>query len=145
MTRSSEKTRGTARSLHAALRPRALCLALLPILALSVVGPGTMVAAATDGGLSVVLCTGEGPVEVVLGPDGTYQPAGQGDNQTGGKHGDRMPCDWSVHAQPALSAPGQALVLAAQLATPFKPAPPVATLRAGRRDLSSSARGPPRA
>jgi len=112
-----------------------------------------MVAAAPDGGLSVVLCTGDGPIEVVLGPDGTYRPAEQGDNQTGsehgdqtgGEHGDRMPCDWSVHAQPALSAPGQALILAAQLATPFRPCLPAATLRAGRRDLSSSARGPPRA
>lgn len=144
MTRSSVQTGGTARGLQAALRTLALCLALLPILAFSVVAPGTMVTAAPDGGLSVVLCTGDGPLEVVLGPDGTYQPADQNADQSGSEHGDPLPCDWSLHAQPALTAPGQALLLATRIATPFKPTLPEATLRADWRDLSSSARGPPR-
>lgn len=56
-------------------------LALLPFLLLALLPPGVMPGQTARGGFTLVLCTPEGPQEMVLGPDGVPQPpANEGDH-----------------------------------------------------------------
>ncbi len=62
----------------------ALWLALLPFLALSLIAPGVMPARAADGTMVLVLCTPEGPQELIVDP-------GSGPDS----HKDDARCDWA--------------------------------------------------
>lgn len=50
-------------------------LAVLPFLLFSAILPGTMVARDAQGTISVVLCSGDGPVQMAVAADGSLVPA----------------------------------------------------------------------
>ncbi|WP_199257517.1 DUF2946 family protein [Paracoccus binzhouensis] len=112
-------------------------LAVLPFLLLSLIVPGTMLARDAQGGVTVVLCAGDGVVEMIMAADGSLSPVGKA------PHGDHRPCDWAPHGQPLLgtdiaAAPApllQALGLARVLDLPGH-------LHRAEM-LAPSARGPP--
>jgi hypothetical protein len=68
-----------------------LRLMLLPFLVIQLLAPGTMPTRGPDG-LAVVLCTGNGLVEVVIGSDGVPRPVAP----DGDKH--PAPCSWAMAA-----------------------------------------------
>ncbi len=72
-------------------------LLVLPVLVMSVFPQGTMAARGTQG-LEVVLCTGDGPVSVLVDEDGT---------PIEDQHADAADCGWWLL--------GQALVLSSSL------------------------------
>lgn len=110
-------------------------LLILPFLMLSLLTPGTMLTQDAQGGVMVVLCAGDGPVEMMLAPDGSLH-----DKTAADPH---QRCDWAPHAQHAIAHTAAALPVPAQLALPrrFKLAPPGHLHRA--EILAPSARGPP--
>lgn len=112
-------------------------LAVLPFLLFSLVLPGTMLARDAAGGITVVLCSGDAPVEVVMRADGSLVPV------TKTPHDARHLCDWTPHGQPLM--PGAALgampppALMPRLLRPLEP-----RAHLHRADvLSAPARGPP--
>ncbi|MEF9601255.1 hypothetical protein O4J55_02550 [Paracoccus sp. PXZ] len=118
---------------------RRLCcwLAVLPFLLFSLILPGTMIASDAQGSVTVVLCSGEGPVQMAVAADGSLVPTGEA------PHGDPHACDWAPHGQPLL-----------QVAVAAAPAPLLPALRMERsldlpdhlyraEMLAPSARGPP--
>ncbi|MDF3854117.1 DUF2946 family protein [Paracoccus sp. P2] len=113
-------------------------LAVLPFLLFSLIQPGTMIARDAQGAVAIVLCSGEGPVQMAVAADGSLVPADEI------PHGDPHACAWAPHGQPLLQgavadAP-QPLAAAARLALwPAPPAPPHASALP-----EPSARGPPR-
>lgn len=110
-------------------------LLVLPFLMLSLLTPGTMLTQDAQGGVMVVLCAGDGPVEMMLAPDGSLH-----DKSAADPH---QRCDWAPHAQPAIAQPAAALPVLVRLALPrgFQLAPPDRLRRA--EILAPSARGPP--
>lgn len=110
-------------------------LLVVPFLLLSLVSQGTMLAQDAQGGVTVVLCSGDGLVEMVLDPDG-----GLRDKAPGSAH---QPCDWSLHAQAAMAHADAALRVPPEppILQNFRPAPPDHLRRA--EILAPSARGPP--
>ncbi|KGJ11011.1 hypothetical protein EQ718_25825 (plasmid) [Paracoccus versutus] len=130
--RTTRLGRGTA------LRRLCCWLAVLPFLLFSLIQPGTMFVRDAQGSVAVVLCSGEGPVQMAVAADGSLVPADEM------PHGDPHACDWAPHGQPALQgvvadAP-QPMAAAARLALwPAPPAPPHASALP-----EPSARGPPR-
>ncbi len=101
-----------------------------------------MPARGADGGLAFVLCTGEGEVLVMLGPDGAPVPVEDG----GGEPHPGTPCPFAAAPAPAPPPPGLlwALPDGTAVAAEAPPAPPApAPLRlALARHLP---RGPPAA
>jgi len=112
-------------------------LAVLPFLLFSLILPGTMVARDAQGSITVVLCSGEGPVEMAVAADGSLVPAGKA------SHGDPHGCDWAPHGQPLLEGAMQAaptpLLQALRMARALdRPGPPHRV-----EMLAPFARGPP--
>lgn len=122
-------------------RRRALgWLLVLPFLLFSLIGQGTMLAAGPDNRLTVVLCSGEGLVDMVVAVDGSLIPA---DEDRPDPHHDNPVCDWAIHAQ---SAPGPAAATAPLphlLLQPARHAPHVALHERRIAVLAPAARGPP--
>ena len=115
-------------------------LLLLPFLFFATFSQGTMLDVASDGGIRIVLCTGEGEVEAVMMPDGTVRSLDGGDT---GNHTKDLVCDWVLHAQSALEA-GPAAVdppLLLDLGTSYAIDMPMHLRRADV--LTPTARGPP--
>lgn len=115
-------------------------LALIPFLLLSLMMSGTMLARDAQGGVTVVLCAGDGgTVEMVMGADGRLTEKAPHDD-----HADsHSVCHWAPHGQPLLeiASPGLAAPLPV-LAMPAFAGDLPAHLR--RADvLVPSARGPP--
>ena len=115
-------------------------LALIPFLLLSLMMSGTMLARDGQGGVTVVLCAGDGgTVEMVMGADGRLTEKAPHDD-----HADsHSVCHWAPHGQPLL-----------EIASPDLAAPlPVPAMLAFAGDLPAhlrradvlvpSARGPP--
>ncbi|WP_134678846.1 hypothetical protein [Paracoccus ravus] len=95
--RIGQKGRGTPRWRSAT---RAIAaLVLLPFLALSLIHAGTMPASDATGRITLVLCGSDGPVEMVVAPDGTVTPASEQSRPAS----EPPECIWSLHTQPALS------------------------------------------
>ncbi|WP_323717088.1 hypothetical protein [Paracoccus aminovorans] len=94
-------------------------LAVLPFLLFSLILPGTMLARDAAGGVTVVLCAGDGLVEAVMAADGSLLPVSKAPH-------DRHACDWTPHGQPLLHGaapevpvlPSQAQRLALSLELP---------------------------
>ncbi|QFQ88462.1 hypothetical protein F8A10_13265 [Paracoccus kondratievae] len=131
------QVRDAYRSRKDALRRLCCWLAVLPFLLFSLILPGTMLSRDAQGGITVVLCSGVGLVEMAVASDGSLIPKEQA------PHGDHHTCDWSPHGQPLLgsgSAP-MALPQAAEARLALWPAP--AALPHGGMLLLPSARGPP--
>lgn len=129
------RTAGLGRG--ASLRRLCCWLAGLPFLLFSLILPGTMIARDAQGSVTVVLCSGEGPVQMVVAADGSLVPADEA------PHADPHACDWAPHGQPLL-----------QGAAVDAPAPLLPALRMARvldlpdhlyraEMLAPSARGPP--
>lgn len=78
-------------------------LLILPFLLLAALGPGTMVEAAPQGGLRIVLCTEQGMVEAVMTHDGQLRPT---DNPDPAPASSGPPCAWALQAQPLLAGAG---------------------------------------
>jgi len=121
----------------AVLRRLTCWLAVLPFLFFALMQPGTMLSRDAMGKVTVVLCSGDGPVDMVVAADGSLVPADQA------PHGDSHACDWSLHGQPLLegAAAGapQPLAVADRLALWPAPSPPPH----GSALPVPSARGPP--
>jgi hypothetical protein len=62
--------------------------------------PGNMLARDAEGGVTVVLCSGAGIIEMVMAPDGSVKPVSK--SSDGDFHG----CHWAPHAQPLLQLAG---------------------------------------
>lgn len=112
-------------------------LALLPFVLFSLVLPGTMLARDAAGGVTVVLCSDGGVVEMVMAADGSVKPV----SKTPGA--DHHGCDWALHGQSLMDAgatgappPATAMLRLARVAEQ-----PDHLYRAAVR--SAPARGPP--
>ncbi|WP_347266797.1 hypothetical protein [Paracoccus sp. (in: a-proteobacteria)] len=119
------------------MRRIALWLAVLPFVLMSLILPGTMLVRDALGRVTVVLCSGAGPMQMRLTADGSLvadTPTAPVDHA----------CDWAPHGR-AL-APGATLdppqALAGLSRAWLAPAPAVPQPRA--RPLPPVARGPPR-
>ena len=117
---------------------RWLCSALivLSILVLALLPPGVMPARVGDA-MTVVICTGDGPITLVTDSQG--RPVAPADGTDA-----KAPCAFALLAATATLPGAQALPLPVARIRPFDPArrPPLAVLTA--EVLSPSARGPPR-
>lgn len=113
---------------------RALVALALAVLAL--LPPGVMPARIGDA-MTVVICTGDGPMTLVTDSQG--QPVAPADSTDA-----KAPCAFALLAATATLPEAQALPLPVARIRPFDPArrPPLAVLTA--EVLSPSARGPPR-
>lgn len=111
--------------------------AMVVVLALGSLLPrGAMPYRAADGSLVLVLCTGDGPVEMLL-------DTATGDTRPVPKDTGHGPCDWAcaqpvLAEAPALSLPDPLWQVAATLQ-----APAPATGAPARQVIAPSARGPP--
>jgi hypothetical protein len=118
------------RAAASALKGLTLCLAMLA-LALKVVLPaGVMIdpAAARAGQMVVVLCSGDGPVTAMVGPDGALIDADPGDAPPSSGHD--HPCVFA--ATPAPPPPALGAALAAPLGVVMKaPVPSAVVLAPG--------------
>ena len=124
-----------SRRFHTALRHLAIAaFVLVPLLVMSVFPQGTM-AARGAGGMEIVLCTGDGPLTVLVDQDGTpIEMPGEG-----------IDCGWSLLAQSlyppeATSAVPPGRIAATQIRLPAGDLSP--------RDRAAApypARGPPSA
>ncbi len=124
------------------LRRCAQWLLVLPFVLLSLMAPGTMAATGTDGQIHIVICAGDGPMDMVMLEDGSLRPATDAE-QSGGHGAHHDSCPWAVHAQPVLAgasvlAPGPVLRV-----TPVAYVVPVAQHHRRRAVLAPTARGPP--
>jgi hypothetical protein len=120
----------TQHSFWTALQRLGSVLLVLPFVVLSLLPAGLMPARAIDGGFVIVLCTGDGPVEMMVDLDGTDHPAIS------------KVCDWTAHGAVAVVPD----LLALPQATPLSPAPFVQTVAAmgpAHDPHGIMARGPP--
>lgn len=135
----------TARIRPACRRVLALVM-VLPFVLLSLMAQGTMVAAGpTPQSFMVVLCADHLPVEMVLDDDGSVVTAAEYRARQDAPlpKTPKPPCDWALHAQPALDG---APVLVSARPEAFCPAAlaPTPDLRLLRAQvLGPLARGPP--
>lgn len=71
-------------------------ISLIPFLILCFIAPGTMAVPSDQGLPRIVICSGYGPVEVILAPDGSVKvpnaASGSEDKATN-------LCDWAFHSQ----------------------------------------------
>ena len=113
---------------------------LLPFLVFATFSQGTMLDAAVDGGLRIVLCTGDGEVEAMMAPDGSLRPVDAADRDD---HSGDLVCDWALHAQPALDTEPVAVdpPLILELRSRYAIDVPLHLRRADV--LTPAARGPP--
>lgn len=73
-------------------------LALLPFVLFSLILPGNMLVRDAAGGVTVVLCSDGGMVEMVMAADGSVKPAPKA--PAADHHG----CDWAPHGQALMDA-----------------------------------------
>lgn len=118
------------------MRLAGLVLAM-PFVLLSLVAQGYMPARGDDGALRIVICTGQGPVAMVLDPEtGRLKPAPE---VVDGR------CSWAQAAL-ALTVPeAPVLRVPLRLAQAFHPVAPDDLWRPAYDPLGIWARGPPRA
>ncbi|MCK9541671.1 MAG: DUF2946 family protein [Novosphingobium sp.] len=124
----------------------ALWLLAAAVLMVRALVPSGWMPSVEDGGVRIVLCTGQGPVMATLERDGQIRH--DGGEHTGGEHTEgtqdvRDTCPFGTVAQPfhppaPVALPGP-LPLAAPLDTPA----PAVALIAARKALRPPARGPP--
>lgn len=91
---------------------------LLTVLLWSLLPAGVMPTAGADGGVKLVLCTGDGPLTVTLAPDGTPRPVLPDDSDRQA----RQQCPWAAAQAVSAIAP-----------TSFSPFVRVATATRRRR------------
>lgn len=120
---------------HCLLRITGLWL-VMPFLLLSLVAPGYMPVQGADGGISMVICSGDGVVVVTLDP-ATGEPVAHEDGPTDGR------CSWAQAgvavmplAQPQLAPP-------VRLVRAFVPVAPDDLWRPAFDPRGLFARGPP--
>ncbi|SIP86289.1 hypothetical protein SAMN05421641_10110 [Paracoccus thiocyanatus] len=113
-------------------------LAVLPFLLFSAILPGTMVARDAQGTISVVLCSGDGPVQMAVAADGSLVPADETPHD--GPHA----CDWSLHGQPLMPGAAAGGPLPAPQAAGLALWPEPAAAPPGLAAPAPLARGPPR-
>lgn len=78
------------RALHALL--------LLPFLIMSLIPAGTMTVNSDQGQVRIVICSGNGPVQVTLNDDGSFTRANANDQaDSPQKHKSNKVCDWAPH------------------------------------------------
>ncbi len=115
-------------------------LLVLPFVLLSMMAPGTMAATGADGEVHIVICAGDGPVDMVMLEDGSLRPASE---ETPGHGAPHDTCAWAVHAQPVLSfLPDEAMGPILRV-TPAVHFVHVAQHHRRRAVLAPTARGPP--
>lgn len=119
-------------------------LLLLPFLIMSLIPAGTMTVNSDQGQLSIVICSGNGPVQVIMNDDGSFTRTANNDQTDGPeKHNSGKVCDWAPHnsliVAPSLASIKQLeqLEVSADLTHGFD----TAHLRLAV--LAPSARGPP--
>jgi len=116
-----------------------LLLIAAALLARALVPGGWMPVSGTDG-IRIALCTGHGPVAMVMAADGTVHP----DDDRGGPSDRRDPCPFGIAAAKAFALPQQAALalpperLDALLAPAF-----IAARLVAWRATRPPARGPP--
>lgn len=112
-----------------------LWLSLVPFLLTHLIAEGAMPQSGPTG-FTVVLCTGDGPLEIAIGPDGTAHPVTP-DSQH------HTPCPWAVGTPAFLSfdAPSLLAFAPAELAADVLPRAEVAAPGTALRLPPS--RGPP--
>lgn len=106
------------------LRIAALCAVLLPFLLTSMIASGVMPARATNGAIMLVICTADGPLEMLVDP-ATMQPTAPGHDMPSQKDKHDSSCAWAANhadfAAPGFAAPIQPLRHAMALPTPARP------------------------
>jgi len=90
-------------------------LSLLPFVLLSLMAPGTMTVPTADGLPKIVICTGDGPLEMVVGDDGAFQLP---DDQPAER--DNPDCAWAYHGQSALDHSAPVVAAAVLLRAPVR-------------------------
>ncbi|WP_244287887.1 DUF2946 family protein [Labrenzia sp. 011] len=88
--------------------------AMIPFLLLSLMAPGTMTVADADGLPRIVICTGSGPLEMIVGKDGDLRLPGDQPTER-----DSRLCDWSLHGQTAVDLSIPALPAVSALRIPI--------------------------
>lgn len=99
-----------------------------------------MIEAPPEGGVRIVLCTGDGMVEAIMTVDGQIRHE---DRSNPDGHDDRPPCDWALHGQSTLAAATATVdaVLIRELSFAYVGDVPLHVRRA--EVLAPAARGPP--
>lgn len=112
-------------------------LLVLPLVFFALFSPGTMLETPPQGGVWIVLCTGEGMVEAVMTPDGRITQD-QGSDHDGG-----LPCDWALHGQSVLASAGTVVDAPLLLELTFRHVGTVPMHVRRAEVLTPAARGPP--
>lgn len=123
----------------AALKQHLCAAMLVPFLLMSAFSAGTMPVVSDNGTLRIVICTGSGPLEMQVGPDGSFIPA----DPTGHTPQQDVSCAWAFHAHQAIviAAP---LVMALPITQSIEPFSNLITKAAYTRHFPVPfARGPP--
>lgn len=111
-------------------------LLILPFLLASLISQATMLEAGPDERLTMVLCTQDGLVRMVMDEDG--QPVAPA-----GEHPDHMGCEWAANAKPGLSTPALAAPAPLRALQPLRHAQIKALPDRGAISPARLARGPP--
>ena len=130
----------SARSLcqHCLLRITGLWLAM-PFLLMSLMAPGYMPVQGADGGITMVICSGDGPVTMILDP-ATGAPMAQDGSKDGPKDGR---CSWAQAAMAVADLAPTQLAPPVMLARAFVPVLPDGLWRPAFDPRGLFARGPP--
>lgn len=125
------------------LRLAALCAVLLPFLLSSMIASGVMPARAANGAITLVICTANGAMEMLVDP-ATMQPTAPGHDMPAQKDKHDSSCAWAANhadfAAPGLAALIQPLRHAVTLPAPTRPA----ILAAAHATGLPPSTGPPR-
>lgn len=125
--------------ISSALKQHICAVLLVPFLVMSAFSAGTMPVVSDNGTLRIVICTGSGPLEMLVGPDGGFTPADQSDH-TPEKD---VSCAWAMQAHQAVVI-GVAVVLPQPVSLSVEPfSPPVPKAARTRYFPVPFARGPP--
>ena len=111
-------------------------LLILPFLLASLVSQATMLEAGPDDRLTMVLCTQDGLMRMVMDEDG--QPVAPA-----GGHPDDMGCEWAANAKPGLNAPALAAPAPLPILQPLRHAQITALPERSMALAARLARGPP--
>jgi hypothetical protein len=113
-------------------------LAVLPFVLLSFMAPGTMTVSDADGLPKIVICTGDGPLEMVVGEDGSLQLPGDRPADRDGHD-----CAWAFHGQSALDLSIPVFPAAVVLRVPVKHVVSQDQIRQRPNLFTGLARAPP--
>ena len=111
-------------------------LLILPFLLASLISQATMLTAGPDDRLTMILCTQDGLVQMVMDADG--QPV-----EPAGDHSGHMGCEWAANAKPALGGPALAAPVIAGGVQPLRYAQFAALPERSMALPARLARGPP--